>query len=665
MRKRSVLSLVLCLAVALAASCAPAAEIPLGETPAPIQCKLTFDTGLGSYIAPLTAPAGTPVSAPAPPVCEGYRFGGWYLGESLYEFFVMPEKSITLTASWIKLYTITFITGSGATAIHPAEYAQGETIKLPKNPVKTGYAFSYWVMNGAAFNLVEMPGASVILTAVWQETNSIIFDLGEEAEALGVTMDPLSAVAGAPIEEPVPPKMPGYVFSRWLDTSKNTYLFDKMPAARETVLTAKWEEASVLPSMFLELSDGFGNRIDLGSVDRENYVKSTVTVRNADESHNFANAAAEFRGRGNGSWSDNGGTGKRGYRIKFGSKLPLFGYTANKHYAIVPCTNEGGGGGGDKTMLQNALAYGLGREVFDHLEYTTNARLIDVYINGEFRGVYLLAELVRVGEGRIDIKSQYNVHDTGYLIEYDSYAAGEGEEGIAWFRAHSAQKYPFALKSPDPDDYRNEGMDDAQWRLQVSWIKNKVSALMNTVFDKNFAAFSELADVDSFVDMYLLQELMKNTDAGWSSLFLYKKPNGKFYMGSPWDFDMSANTTRGDRSPQNLYVAGTGTGSCMNASPNTFSEMFHALYQTPGFYAALVARWKAVSPAVTAFIGRTVSDSFIETHAFAMGRNFFKFGAYGHAGQGEAEAAWATNALALKNWILDRTDWLTNTGPWK
>ena len=76
---------------------------------------------------------------------------------------------------------------------------------------------------------------------------------------------------------------------------------------------------------------------------------------------------------------------------------------------MLACTNFG-----DDTMLHNFTAFNLAGEVFDDIEYTTNAVWIDVYVNGEYRGVYVLCEHVRVGKGRVDIKSEYGVLDTGF-----------------------------------------------------------------------------------------------------------------------------------------------------------------------------------------------------------------------------------------------------------
>ena len=73
--------------------------------------------------------------------------------------------------------------------------------------------------------------------------------------------------------------------------------------------------------------------------------------------------------------------------------------------------------------------------------------------------------------------------------------------------------------------------------------------------------FESIADTASCVDMYIIQEFMKNIDAGWSSFFMYIKENGgKLFFGAPWDFDIAAgNDYRLDNgSYEGIYV---GNGS--------------------------------------------------------------------------------------------------------
>ena len=62
----------------------------------PNQYTITFDTGGGSAIAPITQDYGTQITAPADPTREGYTFIGWDKEIPT----TMPAENITLKAKW-------------------------------------------------------------------------------------------------------------------------------------------------------------------------------------------------------------------------------------------------------------------------------------------------------------------------------------------------------------------------------------------------------------------------------------------------------------------------------------------------------------------------------------------------------------------------------------
>ena len=401
-----------------------------------------------------------------------------------------------------------------------------------------------------------------------------------------------------------------------------------------------------IPEMYIDLFDNNGRTIPLANVTREEYVDSVITLTNTKEQYKLDSVKAYFKGRGNGSWFNSGD--KKGYKIKFDKKQSVFGREKNKHWVILACSNFD-----DVTMCRNYLAYNMAGAVFNGIEYTTPAYWIDVYVNGEYRGVYLLCEHVRVDNGRVDIECEYGVDDTGYLIEYDAYAGGE--VGVDYFRVDGV-KYAFTVHSPNPEDgeYETEGgITKERFKQQVAFIKDYVSRVYRAALNGDYSAFAELVDVDSFVDMYLLHELFKNIDTGYSSFYLYKKPHGKLYAGPAWDFDATTtgDDNRGDRTPQGIYVA----DKVREMSDFTSSELFIALYKTHGFQAVLRSRWKVVSPKIKAFLDRRLNDRVYEAYKQVMGRNF---ALWKGKSQETAERDWIADVKALKKWLLDRIAWL-------
>ncbi len=617
----------------------------------PPEYTITFDTMTEATIDPITAPAGEAIYKPDDPVREGYRFNGWQRDEDMFLFSVMPDEDIVLTADWSKYYTI-FFDSDGGSMIDPIIIAEGDPIALDTEPTKDHFKFTGWNYNGNPFDLETMPSGDMMLTATWTPASTITFDamvfdryLGEYVE---VDVPPIVEVAGEPISAPEIPEYLEYKFLSWQRNGID-YEFTTMPD-NDITLTANWLQLSNLPALFIDLYEEDNTVVPLSTVTREIYETSTISLENTDEEFQIHNASALFKGRGEGSWWDSGD--KRGYRLKFDEEQSILGSVPNRHWVLLAGANFD-----DVTMFRNKLAFNMTNEIFSNIDYATYNQWVDVYINGEYRGVYLLTEHVRVDEGRIDIESEYGELDTGYLIEYDAYA--EGVPGIDFFRVDGV-RYPFSMHYPEPDEFVENGFTSEQYRAQVTYIQGLVQNMVTAVMDKDFEAFGEYADIDSFIDMYILHEFFKNIDTGYSSFFIYREPGGKLTAGPPWDFDatLGSSPTRGNGSPLGIYV-----GLSVQAfSSRTASELLITLYDTPEFKTAVVARWTTLSPIIQAYIDDTLTEEMMETYRFAMGRNYVKWPSpqgYGPpTTQTEAEADWIMHIGRLRDWMTDRREWL-------
>ncbi len=472
----------------------------------------------------------------------------------------------------------------------------------------------------------------------------ILYTITFETGTDNLEIEPIVAKAG---DEIAIPKIErdGFIFYGW-EGNDNIFKSNTMPNENIT-LVAKWLEKTNLPLMSIDLSDEEGNKVNLENVVKEKYVKSSISLTNTDSNYQFSELDASFKGRGNGTWYQK----KKGYKIKFDKKQSLFGLEANKHWVIIPCFD-------DETMSRNYMAYNMAREVFSGIEYTTTAQWIDIFVNGEYQGVYLLCEHVRVGKGRVDIESEYGVDDTGYLLEYDSYYSGE--ENVDYFLADGLDiKYGFTIHSPDPEDNAYEtdgGISKERFKQQILYIKDYVTRVYKAALEKDWETFCELADLDSFLDMYLLHEYCKNTDTGYSSFYLYKKPGGKLYAGPAWDFDLSANVARGENGKvEGIYVADGVSNTVI-----TYSELYASLYRTDEFRAAINVRWKELSPKIRAFIDEKLNEQVYEENRIAMARNYVKWNGRNLY---DAEKNWLKEIEILKNWYIGRLEWLDNE--WK
>ena len=184
---------------------------------------ITFDTNGGSEIAPITQDYGTPITAPADPIREGYTFIGW--DRDIPK--TMPAENITVTAQWeINQYTITFDTNGGS-EIAPITQDYGTEITAPDNPTREGYTFIGWDRDIPEI----MPAENITVTAQWEINRyTITFDTAGGSEIAPITQD-----YGTNITAPANPTRKGYTFKGW-----DKEIPETMPAENITV-KAQWE----------------------------------------------------------------------------------------------------------------------------------------------------------------------------------------------------------------------------------------------------------------------------------------------------------------------------------------------------------------------------------------------------------------------------------------
>ena len=187
------------------------------------QYTIAFDTAGGSEIAPITQDYGTNITAPADPTRKGYTFKGW--DKEIPE--TMPAENITVKAQWeINRYTITFDTAGGS-EIAPITQNYGTNITAPATPTRKGYTFKGWDKEIPE----TMPAENITVKAQWEINQyTIAFVTNGGSEIAPITQD-----YGTEITAPDNPTREGYTFIGW-----DRDIPEIMPAENITV-TAQWE----------------------------------------------------------------------------------------------------------------------------------------------------------------------------------------------------------------------------------------------------------------------------------------------------------------------------------------------------------------------------------------------------------------------------------------
>lgn len=297
------------------------------------------------------------------------------------------------------------------------------------------------------------------------------------------------------------------------------------------------------------------NQLEITS--KDDYIRASLSLED-DGSFSQENLGMRIRGRGNSTWA----YPKKPYRIKFDERQSLLGMAEAKDYVLLAEYN-------DKSLMRNYLAHFFSQ--FLNVDRYLETRYVSLFLNGIYQGIYLLTEQVEVDSNRlsIDVSEQ---SDGGFLIELeaDDRIEQEGIENVDWF---SVQERSFVIKSPDMEDYSNEIVSH-----KIDYMKIYLNAFLNSIENDTYGDF---IDVDNFIDFFILAELFKQVDIGYSSVYTYKDIDQKLKMGPFWDFDISSgNGDYYDYGPEGYWV--------------DYNPWFNKLIEKQSFETAYITRFNEV-----------------------------------------------------------------------
>ncbi len=309
-------------------------------------------------------------------------------------------------------------------------------------------------------------------------------------------------------------------------------------------------------SMFLSLTNGTIEDVN-ESADKS--VKRSGSCRMIDSTGDirYNGNFSAIKGRGNTTWN----SPKKPYDLVFENKADLLGSGKKKRYCLL--ANDF-----DETNIRNKIVYDTALKSV--LKYSLNSDFVDLYIDGEYKGLYLLTEDITAGSDCIDIYDleadtqsfndknlkdypiietyikddrsngiEYKYHNIpndpenitgGYIIELcNNYRIKNAESAFSSL----IKNYGYKIKAPE---YASKN--------QVEYIKEFVGSFETS---KNDVPFDELIDTDTWIDFYIIHEVFANNDV--SSMFFYKDKDSKLYAGPVWDFDLSMGQYFGETEP--------------------------------------------------------------------------------------------------------------------
>lgn len=262
-----------------------------------------------------------------------------------------------------------------------------------------------------------------------------------------------------------------------------------------------------------------------------------------------------FHGQGNINSSDDTGNVYEGnigieYRGKYSQTFPqkpylfetrnasgeklnvsLLGFPPEHDWILIPSYN-------DKTFLRNDLAFRIFREMG---HYAPRSTLCEVILNGDYQGIYLFCEKIKVDKNRIPIArtdADNNAGDSltgGYIFKQDYYDASNSWMSLYPALDRSGSSVYFVYEYPKPEEIT--------WQ-QKQYLRGFVFSFEKALYGKDFSdpfkGYRQFLDIPSFIDYFIIGELSRNIDAYKKSCYYYKdrdSRDGRLHAGPVWDFD--------------------------------------------------------------------------------------------------------------------------------
>lgn len=293
---------------------------------------------------------------------------------------------------------------------------------------------------------------------------------------------------------------------------------------------------------------------------------------------------------------------KKPFAVKLDKKHGVLDMPAHKRWVLLANWK-------DRTLMRNEVAFGIAdvfKQTFpnDGMAWNPSGQHVELVYNGVYVGNYYLCEHVKIDGNRLDINDPYDAEDAysgnpadyGYLLEADD---GYDE---TW-KFTTACYVPFLFK-----DDGNDAM--------LTYAANLVRGIEDNLF-KNTSAGYEAAfaqmDLTSFVDFWLVQELMMNSETKHPKSCYNYLNNGKMYAGPLWDFDWNTLPTSSTYSEESYsyttsilsknkaYHKRSGYPTAPNSSDKNYI-WYPMLVKNATFKALAAERWNAVKGAIQAYV---------------------------------------------------------------
>lgn len=248
---------------------------------------------------------------------------------------------------------------------------------------------------------------------------------------------------------------------------------------------------------------------------QDNMLPGMVHVLDESGALQYAGALERFVGRGNDSWL----VEKQSFGFKLWDNGDILGLGRDKDFVLIP-------GYRDSSLLTYQVIWDLCKEM--DWDYALSGTMVQLYVNGEYWGMYFLAEKAEAGIERIPVREAYE-ETGGFVFEYDNVDYEEIDVRIVTDKGNS-----YTFVSPViPSESQKE------YALNL-WNEFEEALYSEDGYNELGKHYTEYADLESLAAQWLFYEFNREHSV-WSSVYFYKdvegSENAKIHAFHPWDVE--------------------------------------------------------------------------------------------------------------------------------
>ncbi|MBQ3710620.1 MAG: CotH kinase family protein [Bacteroidales bacterium] len=297
----------------------------------------------------------------------------------------------------------------------------------------------------------------------------------------------------------------------------------------------------------------------------------------------------------------------------------------------------------DKTCMRDVLSY----ELYELMgNYATRRKYCEVMVNGDYKGLYVFLEKIKVDKNRVNIEKMDESCNAfpevtgGYITKADKTTGGDP---VAWTMVsnYSWAEVAYIHHYPKPQlitDAQHEYIKSVFFDFDEAAVAHDESLV---------TGYPSIIDIPSFIDYMLITEYISNPDGYVHSTFFHKERNGKLRAGPLWDSNFALGFDEwGITSEHDVWQFHNGS--------NEGSRFWYELFNSPTYRCFLAKRWEELTqpgqPLNVEFVNNRIDE--IETEIVE--------GIYHDQQRWNLLWGHSAEVEGMKNWIQLRADWISS-----